>query len=278
MSKTPSGERFERLLEIMATLRGPDGCPWDREQDLDSLRPMLIEEVYEVIDAVDRRDYAGLAEELGDLLLHVVFHARLGEELGAFTIDDALDGVCDKLVRRHPHVFGDESAESADEVVANWEEIKKQEKLSRRQAGPDAESAPPSSVLDGIPPTLPALNRAHKISSKVVRVGFEWPDLDAVFAKLDEEVAELKEAISRPESERSATDIELELGDAFFVMVNIARRLGLDSESALKKANRKFESRFRRVESLLRTDGIALEDAGTEALEDRWQRVKQEGA
>lgn len=264
--------RFERLVEIMATLRGPEGCPWDREQDLDSLRPMLIEEVYEVIDAVDSRDFPGLAEELGDLLLHVVFHARLAEEDGRFTIDDVLGGISEKLVRRHPHVFGDDPASTSEEVLRSWEEIKKKEKA-------DAGRNRSGSLLDLVPSKLPALLEAHKISAKVARVGFEWATVDDVFAKLEEEIAELREAIATsPASGVSETyrggNVEEELGDAFFVLVNIARHLGVDSESALKGSNRKFRERWRRVEDALTKDGSDIEAASSEQMEVEWQKAK----
>jgi MazG family protein len=264
--------RFERLVEIMATLRGPEGCPWDREQDLDSLRPMLIEEVYEVIDAVDSRDFPGLAEELGDLLLHVVFHARLAEEDGRFTIDDVLGGISEKLVRRHPHVFGDDPASTSEEVLRSWEEIKKKEKA-------DAGRNRSGSLLDLVPSKLPALLEAHKISAKVARVGFEWATVDDVFAKLEEEIAELREAIATsPASGVSETyrggNVEEELGDAFFVLVNIACHLGVDSESALKGSNRKFRERWRRVEDALTKDGSDIEAASSEQMEVEWQKAK----
>lgn len=262
------GARFERLVEIMAALRGPDGCPWDREQDLDSLRPMLIEEVYEVIEAVDDRNYPGLAEELGDLLLHVVFHARLAEEDGQFSIDDVLEGIAGKLVRRHPHVFGDDTASSSDEVLRSWEAIKKKEKA-------DAGHAIPESVLDGIPSKLPGLHEAHKISACVARVGFEWPDIGAVLGQVEEELAELREAIERSRRDPKAREeVEEELGDALFSLVNVARHLRLDSESALKRTNRKFRRRWRQVERALEADGVDADSVSTERLETEWRRAK----
>lgn len=270
MSDKTTGAKFERLVEIMARLRGPEGCPWDREQDLDTLKPMLIEEVYEVVEAVDQRDYPGLAEELGDLMLHVVFHARLGEESDRFTIDDVLDGICEKLVRRHPHVFGDDDAADADQVLRNWEAIKKQEKEARGQTSQERPS-----VLDGIPTALPALHEAHKISSRVARVGFDWPDIEGVFGKLDEEIDELREAIAGPGDALSAKNIEAEVGDALFVLVNIARFLNVDSESALKRSNRKFQKRFRFVERALARVGKTAEDASPGELEAMWQEAKK---
>ena len=266
-----SGAKFERLVEIMATLRGPNGCPWDKEQNLDTLKPMLVEEVYEVLEAVDNRDYDGLAEELGDLLLHIVFHARLGEEASRFAIDDVIDRICEKLVRRHPHVFAGEDAPDAARLLDNWEAIKKLEKRERG-AIPDG----PASVLDGIPPQLPALHHAHKISSRVARVGFDWADIEDVFGKLQEEVTELREAIAEPENVRSQAKIEEEVGDAFFVLVNIARFLDVDSESALKKSNGKFQKRFRFVESALAREGTPIEEATLGQMETQWRAAKKD--
>jgi MazG family protein len=265
-----TGGKFEGLVQIMARLRGPEGCPWDREQDFRSLKPMLVEEVYEVLEAIDAEDYRGLAEELGDLLLHVVFHARMGEELGHFAIDDVIDGISEKLIRRHPHVFGDGEANSAREVVDNWEAIKKQEKTKGGDGKPPA-------LLDGIPSQLPALHEAHKISSRVARVGFEWPEIDAVFEKLQEEIQELRDEISRKDSEIRLEAIESELGDTFFTLVNIARFLEMDSESALKSANRKFRSRFEYVEQALLRAGKPSSEWSLEEMESLWQQAKKKG-
>jgi MazG family protein len=265
-----TGGKFEGLVQIMARLRGPDGCPWDREQDFKSLKPMLVEEVYEVLEAIDAEDYQGLAEELGDLLLHVVFHARLGEELGRFQIDDVIDSISEKLIRRHPHVFGDEEATSARDVVDNWEAIKRQEKASKGAGDPPA-------LLDGSPRKLPALHEAHKISSRVARVGFEWPEIDAVFDKLQEEIQELRDEIARTDGATHRDAIESELGDTFFVLVNIARFLELDSESALKSANRKFRSRFEYVEQALVRAGKARSEWSLEEMESLWQQAKKKG-
>ena len=269
-----TGAKFEKLVGIMSTLRGPDGCPWDKEQDLDSLKPMLIEEVYEVIEAIDDRDYPGLSEELGDVLLHVVFNAQLGGEMDAFTIDDVIDGICDKLVRRHPHVFGDESADSSEQVVAKWEAIKAREKQDKGDGGRTG----PASILDGIPRKLPALHEAHKISSRVARVGFDWPDIENVFDKLQEEIQELREAIAVPKDERSREDIENEIGDIMFVVVNISRFLDLDTESSLKRANRKFRGRFKFIEKELAGRGKTLEESTLGEMEEIWQLAKQQSA
>ena len=261
-----TGGKFEGLVQIMAKLRGPDGCPWDREQDFRSLRPMLVEEVYEVIEAIDREDHPGLAEELGDLLLHVVFHARLGEEAGDFDIDTVIDGISKKLVRRHPHVFGNVSASTTADVLDNWEAIKIREKADAGNQN--------SLLLDGIPAKLPALHEAHKISSRVARVGFDWDHIDGVFEKLHEEIDELRAAIAEPESQTNRQEVESELGDIFFVLVNIARFLDLDSESALKTANRKFRSRFDYVERALRQAGKAPSQWLPDEMEALWQEAK----
>ena len=264
-----TGQRFQRLVGIMRELRGPQGCPWDREQDLKSLQPMLIEEVYEVVEAVDTEDYRGLAEELGDLLLHVVFHAELGREMNAFDIDAVIDGICEKLVRRHPHVFGGEAAADAGQVLENWEAIKRREKKP-----PDGASGTGHSVLDGIPPRLPALYEAHKISSRVARQGFDWTGVGDVLEKLSEEVAELRAAIGIEDPLRRAEEVEGEIGDLLFVLVNIARHLGVDSETALKRSNRKFRSRFQYIERTLSREGKDLAGTPLEVMESLWQEAK----
>src|SRR6185436_13515846 len=187
-----TGAKFEKLVQIMARLRGPDGCPWDKEQDFNTLKPMLVEETYEVLEAIDNKDFDGLSEELGDLLLHVVFQARLGEEANRFDINTVVDKICQKLVRRHPHVFGSETASSAEQVIKNWEAIKAQEKAEKlKNRTPEQRS-----LLEGIPSKLPAIHEAHQISARAARVGFDWPEIDGVFDKLQEEVRELKEVIS----------------------------------------------------------------------------------
>ena len=262
------GRNFERLVEIMTTLRAPEGCPWDREQDFDSLKPMLIEEVYELIDAIDDRDYPGIAEELGDVLLHILFNAQLGKEAGKFTIDTVIQGISEKLVRRHPHVFGNETTADADQVVTSWEAIKEREKAEKSEGDPSR----PHSVLEGIPSKLPALHEAHKISSRVVRVGFDWPEIDAVFDKLQEEIMELREAIADGSASEAVAD---EVGDVLFTMVNVARFLNIDTESALKRSNRKFRSRFRYVEDQLALEGKTAADASVEDMEALWQQAKR---
>ena len=274
MARLPksTGEKFERLVEIMDTLRGPNGCPWDKQQDFNSLKPMLVEEVYEVLEAVENSDFEGMSEELGDLLLHIVFHAYLGKEAGHFDINTVIDKISEKLVRRHPHVFGEESASTADEVIKNWEAIKAQEKAQKlKSRTPDQRS-----LLEGIPSKLPAIHEAHQISSRAARVGFDWPDIEGIFDKLQEEVAELKEVISTGDDAGRRERLEDEIGDMLFVIVNIARYLKIDSEAALKRSNRKFKSRFRYMESELAKQGKTLEQASLEEMEALWQKSKSE--
>ena len=267
-----TGEKFEKLIAIMATLRGPNGCPWDKQQDFNSLKPMLVEEVYEVLEAVENNDFDGVSEELGDLLLHIIFHAQLGKELGQFDIDTVIDKISGKLIRRHPHVFGGESASSAEEVIKNWETIKAQEKAEKlKHRTPEQRS-----LLECIPSRLPAIHEAHQISSRAARVGFDWPNIEGVFEKLQEEVRELKEVISAGAEDGRRSRIEDEIGDMLFVMVNIARYLKIDSESALKRANRKFKTRFQYLESELARQGKTLEQASLDEMEALWRKAKAE--
>jgi MazG family protein len=265
-----TGSKFEKLVEIMATLRGPNGCPWDRQQDFNSLKPMLVEEVYEVIEAIETNDFDGLSEELGDLLLHIVFQAQLGKEAGRFDINTVIQKISDKLVRRHPHVFGNQPASTPEEVVRNWEAIKAQEKAEKLKDRPPEQR----SRLDGIPGKLPALHEAHQISSRAVRAGFDWPDVEGVFEKLQEEVLELKEVISESGGDGRRERLEDEIGDMLFCMVNIARFLKIDSESALKRANRKFKTRFQYMESELARQGKSLEETSLAEMETLWQKAK----
>ena len=256
----------------MATLRGPNGCPWDRQQDFNSLKPMLVEEVYEVLEAIEHNDFDGLSEELGDLLLHIVFHAQLGKESGKFDIDTVLHKISEKLVRRHPHVFGGESASSAEEVIKNWEAIKAQEKAAKLENRTPEQR----SLLEGIPSKLPAIHEAHQISSRAARVGFDWPDVDGIFEKLQEEVRELREVIAEGDDDQRRDRLEDEIGDMLFVIVNIARYLKIDSESALKRANRKFKSRFQYMENELANQGKSVEQATLDEMESLWQKAKSE--
>src|ERR1051326_634408 len=272
MERVPktTGEKFERLVAIMATLRGPRGGPWDKEQDFNSLKPMLVEEVYEVLEAVENNDFDGVAEELGDLLLHIVFHAHLGHEAGHFDINTVIDNISEKLIRRHPHVFGNATAGTADEVIKNWEAIKAKEKEQRLKSTREQRS-----LLEGIPSKLPAIHEAHQISSRAARVGFDWPDVDGIFEKLQEEVRELKDVISSGDGDKRDR-LEDEIGDMLFVIVNIARYLKIDSESALKRANRKFKSRFQYMEKQLAGQGKSLDQTSLTEMETLWQRAKFE--
>jgi MazG family protein len=267
-----TGSKFERLVDIMSTLRGPNGCPWDRQQDFNSLKPMLVEEVYEVLEAVDNKDFDGLSEELGDLLLHVLFNSHLAKEAGEFDINTVIQKISDKLVRRHPHVFGNESASTPEEVIKNWESIKAQEKAEKLKN----RTAEERSLLEGIPSKLPALHEAHQISSRAARVGFDWPTIEGIFRKLDEEVRELRDVIAAGSDEQQRERLEDEVGDMFFVMVNIARYLKIDSESALKRANRKFKNRFRYMEGQLAKQGRNPEQSSLAELEALWQQAKSE--
>jgi MazG family protein len=242
----------------MDRLRDPGGCPWDREQTYATLRGYLIEEAYEVAEAIDHGDPGALREELGDLLLQVVFLSRLAKEAGSFTIEDVIRGIVDKMVRRHPHVFGSATAETSDEVLRNWEEIKRTEKAS----------AAPRSLLDGIPQALPAMQRARLAGERASRVGFDWAGPEQVLEKIDEELGELRRSVASPE------EAARELGDLLFAAVMLARKLRVDPEAVLSGANRRFEARFRFMERELEKEGIALADAGLDVLEAAWQRAK----
>lgn len=292
-----TGERFERAVAIMARLRAPGGCPWDREQTFDSIKPYTLEETYEVLEAIDNRDWSELPGELGDLLLQVLFYAEMAKEDGTFSIDQVLDRLSDKLVRRHPHVFGDVKAETTGEVLRNWEAIKAQEKKETQR---DAKATPETAVrvesaLAGVSAGLPALLEAGKLSSRAANVGFDWPNIEGLFEKLHEETEELRAELRQypapgpqprakgiagsgrahiPEELR--VRLEEEVGDLFFVLVNISRYLALDSELALKKTNRKFRRRFQQVESKLQDSGRTAQQASLEEMEALWQAVKRE--
>ena len=256
-----AGDRFERLVDIMRTLRSPDGCAWDREQTLASLRPFVLEEAYEVVDAIDRGDAGALCDELGDLLLEAVFVAQICAEDGAFTIADAADAIVAKLIRRHPHVFGGGRDLSPAEVKEQWERIKARE----RSATPERET-----LLDGIPEALPSLLRASRIGARTANVGFDWDEPAAVIDKVDEEMAELREAVESAD----AAHIEEEVGDLLFTVANLARKLRIDPESALRSANGKFTRRFRAIEQRLAARGRSLHEATAAELEHEWQEVK----
>ncbi len=271
-SETTTGERFQRLVEIMARLRAPDGCPWDRAQTFDSIKPYTLEEVYEVLDTIDARDWPALAEELGDLMLQCVFYAQMAKEEGYFTIDDSLDAINEKLLRRHPHVFGTAEARTPEDVKKRWEEIKAEEldeKDRKRQA-----------LLDGVSRAQPALAEAAQISKKVAAVGFDWADTDHVLEKLHEELGELAQARRKPREAGAAGEraeaLEEEVGDILFVIVNIARHLKVDPEQALRKTNAKFRRRFARVEQRLIEQGKSLQEATLEEMEALWEEAKRE--
>ena len=253
---------IERLLEIMAKLRDPvGGCPWDLEQDFRTVAPYTLEEAYEVADAIERGDLGDLKEELGDLLLQVVFHAQMAREQGAFDFGEVVKGICEKLVRRHPHVFGSESVESSAAQTEAWERIKAAEKRGQDRSG----------LLDDVPVGLPALTRAAKLGRRASRAGFDWPDATGPRAKVDEELAELDAAVAGAE-DRDA--VEAEFGDLLFATVNYARHLGIDPESALRRSNEKFLRRFRQVEDRAAGEGIAVAEAGLEQLDRWWEEAK----
>jgi tetrapyrrole methylase family protein/MazG family protein len=252
---------FEQAMGIMRRLRAPGGCPWDAEQTHESLKRYLVEECYEVIEAIEAEDDRLLQEELGDLLLQPLFHAAIAEERGAFTIDDVLTTLSDKLVRRHPHVFGDQEIRTSDEQVANWEKIKKEEKGEERR-----------SALAGIPPHLPALLKAQKITEKAARVGFDWEQTDQVFAKVLEELHELEETLASRDQER----MEAELGDLLFAIVNLGRFLAINPEDALRKTIARFTRRFGHVEETLHGRGISLKDASLEEMDRLWNEAKMQ--
>ncbi len=261
--KKSAGEKFERLVEIMARLRGEGGCPWDREQTLDSIKPYTLEETYEVLDAIDRRDWRALAEELGDLVLQAVFYAQMAAEEGHFTIADALDAINAKLVRRHPHVFGDGTARTAEQVLARWNEIKQEE---TRERGEEKQG-----LLDGVLKNQPALMEAAHLSKKAAAAGFDWPDISGVFEKIREEIAELEKARENASKE----EIEGEIGDLLFTVVNAARFLGVDPEQALRRTNAKFRERFAHVEVGLAERGRSFRETTIEEVEELWQRAKR---
>ena len=291
-----TGERFERAVQIMARLRAPGGCPWDREQTFDTIKPYTLEETYEVLEAIDNRDWPELTGELGDLLLQVLFYSQMAREEGHFSIDDVLERLSNKLVDRHPHVFGEVKADTSAEVLRNWEALKAEEKKKRLAAGGGKKAEPADdsqSVLAGVSSRMPALLEAHKLSSRAARVGFDWPEIEGLFDKLAEETAELREELKElpvngtgrargrrvgkpPDSAELRDRLEDEVGDLFFVLVNIARYLSLDPESALRKTNRKFKRRFQWMEERLRASGRGPQQASMDELEKLWQQAKQQ--
>jgi MazG family protein len=257
-------DRFEGLVEIMDRLREPGGCPWDREQTYETLRSYLIEECYEVAEALDQGDRDALREELGDLLFQIVFLSRLAQEEGRFTAGDVIRGIAEKMIRRHPHVFGNASAEDSAAVLKNWEEIKRKEKCA------NGESLP-ASVLSGLPRGLPALLKAQRLGTKAARVGFDWNEASDVLGKIDEELGELRGAVR--EGDREAA--RAEIGDLLFSVVNLARHLDIDPEGALEGTNLKFTRRFEWIESRLAAAGSSVDEVDLERLEELWNGAKK---
>ena len=264
-------DAMERLLAVMRQLCNPDGgCPWDLEQTFATIAPYTIEEAYEVADAIERADMAALKDELGDLLLQVVFHAQMAREAGSFDFEAVAAAIAEKMIRRHPHVFGDVSIKTADAQTAAWEDHKESERRAKASAEGRAVS-----VLDGVAAGLPALMRALKLQRRAARVGFDWPNAADVFLKIDEEIAEIKAELSETSSQSRLLD---EVGDLLFAVVNLARHLEVDPEAALRHANGKFERRFRQVEDQLAAAGRNPADAGLDELEALWQRAKALGS
>ncbi len=266
-NKTETIHPMDALLAIMSRLRDPEtGCPWDLRQDFRTIVPYTVEETYELVDAIEAADYEQVREELGDVLFQVVFYAQLGAERELFDFKDVLDGISSKLVSRHPHVFGDLQASetgqslSEAEVKQNWERFKQAEREKKMR----------SAILDDVPRALPSLSRAQKLQKRAARVGFDWQDTDGVWGKIEEEMAELREAIAAD----SQAEIEAELGDVLIAVVNLARHLGIDAETATRRANGRFEDRFRLMEQAADEDGVALDQETVEQLEERWQRAK----
>lgn len=255
-------KEFDRLIEILERLRAPGGCPWDAEQDHKSLSRCMIEEAYELVDAIDGDDVDHVREELGDVLLQVVFHSTIAKDLNEFTIKEVIDDLCDKLIYRHPHVFGDTHVKDSGEVIRNWERLKKKE-VGKKQR---------QSILDGIPVALPSLQYARKIQSIASRAGFDWQDATGVVEKIREEADELLQAMQSSNKE----EIEGEIGDLLFSIVNFARFAGIDPEAALRRTNRKFRKRFYEIEKKAAIRGIRLEDMSLEDMDNAWEEAKKE--
>ena len=262
--RLPSGDGIQRLLDIMARLRDPDGgCPWDTQQDFASIAPYTIEEAYEVAEAIAHGGEEELRDELGDLLFQVVFHARMAEERGWFGFDAVVEAICDKMIRRHPHVFGDAEVADAREQTEAWEAMKARERARKREQG---------GVLDGVSVALPGLTRARKLQSRAARVGFDWPEVSGVLAKIHEELREVEQALAGGTTE----EIEEELGDLLFAVVNLARHREVDPEAAVRAANLKFTRRFQALEQRVRLSGAVLEDLGLEEMDRLWEMIKKE--
>ncbi len=271
MSETRHG--LDQLRDIMQRLRDPEtGCAWDVKQTFQSISPFTIEEAYEVADAIERDDLSDLQDELGDLLLQVVFHAQIASELGAFNFDDVAQSIADKMIRRHPHVFGDTEYATEQELKAAWETIKSQERAAKAAKQAIPVNGTVASALDGIATNLPALKQADKIQKRAARVGFDWTEVSSVWEKLDEEIAEVKEAIES----KSPSAIEDEIGDLLFTVVNLARHCSVDSESALRRSSQKFERRFRRVETIAASEARTLDSMQLCELDALWKIAKKE--
>ncbi len=266
------GDKFPNLVRLVDQLRGPDGCPWDRQQSFDTLKPMLLEEAYEVLEAMDTNDNEALCDELGDLLFQIVFLSQMAETEGIFDIEDVISEVLNKMIRRHPHVFGKDKAINSDQVLESWEAIKRKEKINKVKTGNSKLQV--DSILEHLP-ALPALLMAHKLTSKVSRVGFDWNKFDEILLKLQEEINELKEAVECSSDSEQRVKVEEEIGDLFFVMVNIARFLKVDPETALRKTNYKFVQRFQFVEESLRKAGKNFKDSSIKEMEQFWQEAKR---
>jgi MazG family protein len=255
MSTTEPGNSFERLVKIMDELR--EKCPWDKVQTIETLRQLTIEETYELTDAITEKDWKGIKEELGDILLHIVFYAKIGKEQGQFTLDEVINGVCEKLIFRHPHIYGDVKVNDAEDVKRNWESLKIKEGKK--------------SILAGVPKSLPATVKAMRLQEKAKQVGFEWENKEQVWAKVEEEKEELFEAIAKGNS----NDIEDELGDVFFSLINFARFLQLDAENALERTNKKFIERFTKMEEAALQNGKALQEMTLEEMDNIWNKIKR---
>jgi tetrapyrrole methylase family protein / MazG family protein len=268
-------QRFQRLTDLMAALRAPNGCPWDRKQTHESLKPYLLEETYEVLETIDQPDHRKLAEELGDVLLQVLFHSQIAAEAGTFTIEDVLDQLADKLVRRHPHVFPNGSQDpvptNAEQVLAKWEDIKRAERQAEGR---------PESVLNGVPQTLPALLRAYQIQARASRVGFDWSHdrvgFDEVLAKVEEEIREFRTALRQPSSDGKQREIEAEFGDVLFSLVNLARFVKVNPEDALRQAVNRFIARFQYIERQAAAKGCAVGDLSFEEMNRLWEDAKRQ--
>ncbi len=268
-----AGEWLEKLAAVQARLRAPDGCPWDREQTHASLRTYMIEEAYEVLEALESGDDGKFREEMGDLLLQIVFHSEIAKEEGRFTVADVIREVHDKMVRRHPHVFGEKRAKDAAEVLKNWEQIKKEERRAAGKKRTDGapHSAKDGSLLDGVSRALPAALEGFQLTRRAARIGFDWSSAEGVFDKMSEEAGELRQALGAKDRKRT----EEEMGDLLFASVNLARFLDIDPEIALKKANAKFSTRFRQMEELAAKSGTALADVSRAQMEEFWEAAKR---